>query len=583
MTLVLDAVPLLPQQTNDWDVADQVVADLRAVVGNIADAQEWCARGAGDWSGDTPDAADHAQTTMARDLDVAQAAVESAAAAADVFAEEIGRLKRELETELTPVRATLVEQSETLAGRTATTDAEVAALETDVRTFNGQVATFQSDVDAWRTAVEEAEDAFVRALQAGDTTTEAEGLADSPGRIDPDPLATHLGGLADDPRAARDYWESLTPAQQQALLTQHPDVVGNTDGLPAAVRDDANRASLARDLDYWAKREEDGQLSDPEKEHYAHAQAVQEQVEAYDEEYDPVTGDHLLHLIGYDPDAHSDDGSVIISLGDPDHATHVSTYVPGTTTTASTIGGSVDKSYDVWEGAQEAGAGSVATIVWLDYDAPSIGGLSMDELEDIASVASSDAAADAGGDLSGYLDGLRASRGTDADGEQLPDAHLTLIGHSYGATTSAWAAHDGADVDDLVLLGSPGAPTSTAAELTDANVYVGAAAYDPVSLLGEGVRGGDIPAHHHDPAQESFGAQRIEVADGSYRAQDFLSNHSSYFEGTSLDNVTAIVAGNEPTSVVEGRDGSNYQTLPELVAGAGSRSLGEWLWDELTR
>src|SRR5574340_289316 len=38
------------------------------------------------------------------------------------------------------------------------------------------------------------------------------------------------------------YWSALTAAQQQAIVREHPEWVGNLDGLPAAVRDIANRS-----------------------------------------------------------------------------------------------------------------------------------------------------------------------------------------------------------------------------------------------------------------------------------------------------------------------------------------------------
>lgn len=62
--------------------------------------------------------------------------------------------------------------------------------------------------------------------------------------------------------------------------------------------------------------------------------------------------------------------------------------------------------------------------------------------------------AQAGSDrLAGFLNGMQASREHGAG-----DAHMTLVGHSYGSTTSGMAAtkvHDGV-IDDLVLCGSPG-------------------------------------------------------------------------------------------------------------------------------
>jgi pimeloyl-ACP methyl ester carboxylesterase len=195
-------------------------------------------------------------------------------------------------------------------------------------------------------------------------------------------------------------------------------------------------------------------------------------------------------------------------------------------------------------------------------------------LADVGGVVTPGDAQVGGQRLSDFVDGLRATdRGAPED--------LTLIGHSYGATTAAYAAHDGAAADQYVLLGSPGAPTPTAGQLTHGDVYVGAADYDPVSLLGLGSRGG-VGALGYDPAQESFGATRFDVAPGSYRVEDLFHNHTSYFGGRSLDNITDIATGGDPT-VDAGRSATGdgyYQNLGELLAGSTTTSGGAWLFDQ---
>ena len=64
--------------------------------------------------------------------------------------------------------------------------------------------------------------------------------------------------------------------------------------------------------------------------------------------------------------------------------------------------------------------------------------------------------------MAGFLTGMQASREHGAG-----DAHMSLVGHSYGSTTSGMAAtkvHDGV-IDDLVLCGSPGMGTYNASDL----------------------------------------------------------------------------------------------------------------------
>ena len=132
-----------------------------------------------------------------------------------------------------------------------------------------------------------------------------------------------------------------------------------------------------------------------------------------------------------------------------------------------------------------------------------------------------------------------------------------------------------------MLIGSPGQPVDSAAELTDADVWIGAKDYDPVSLLGHGERGG-VGALGHDPAEDDFGGTRFETGDGSLRIQDLLHNHTSYFAGTSLDNMAHIVTGNDG-SVTEqphrGDPGGEYLTLTELVGASTAASGGEWFYE----
>jgi pimeloyl-ACP methyl ester carboxylesterase len=137
-----------------------------------------------------------------------------------------------------------------------------------------------------------------------------------------------------------------------------------------------------------------------------------------------------------------------------------------------------------------------------------------------------------------------------------------VIGHSYGSTTAAHGAHDhGLDADSLTLIGSPGAGGDDVNSVRDlgmpeGTVYVGAAENDFVTWLG---RDGDL-GMGKDPAQADFGATVFPVAPGPEFHADTVGqgvdNHTSYFDPLrnqqSLDNLTAIVRGDEP-QVIGGR------------------------------
>ncbi|MDR3081274.1 MAG: hypothetical protein LBV60_10185 [Streptomyces sp.] len=52
-----------------------------------------------------------------------------------------------------------------------------------------------------------------------------------------------------DPKQSAEWWKSLTPEQQQSCIALHPEEIGRLDGLPATVRDQANRLVVEQQLD----------------------------------------------------------------------------------------------------------------------------------------------------------------------------------------------------------------------------------------------------------------------------------------------------------------------------------------------
>jgi pimeloyl-ACP methyl ester carboxylesterase len=77
--------------------------------------------------------------------------------------------------------------------------------------------------------------------------------------------------------------------------------------------------------------------------------------------------------------------------------------------------------------------------------------------------------------LAGFLQSVQRNR------------HLTVVAHSYGSTVAGLAvASGGTNVDDLVVLGSPGLGVSSTAQLgmPAARVHVLESSNDPVADLG---------------------------------------------------------------------------------------------------
>ncbi|GAA3656797.1 hypothetical protein GCM10022237_16110 [Nocardioides ginsengisoli] len=257
--------------------AQTLGVDLRGVTVSVKDVQAWAASiaapgwaDASGWAGAAAEAHAHAATCFARRLDVLEAVLDRVVTAADRFEDRLVRL-RQWRLDLVAACATVDD-----AGR----------------------AELRRRIAAWTRAYAAAEAEIVTALC---------GVPVDVDRPDTARLTGELRGLLHAPVALAAWWRRLSRREQEALTTEHPELVGNADGIPVTDRDEANRARLAHD---------GGRL--------ANADDVQEALDDYAPLIDPATGRALTELIGYQPTLHSGDGGVAISFGDPDIADQVS-------------------------------------------------------------------------------------------------------------------------------------------------------------------------------------------------------------------------------------------------------------------
>ena len=195
-------------------------------------------------------------------------------------------------------------------------------------------------------------------------------------------------------------------------------------------------------------------------------------------------------------------------FGDLTTARHVAVVVPGMNNDLNNFtGGDAER---VQHQASQFDPDQVATIQWLGYDTPE------------GATALGTGAAEPGAEaLPQFVEGIRAQRS-----ERL---HWTVIGHSYGSLVTGMAeSSQGLDVDETVLVGSPGVGVDHASDLGDGNVWVGLADWDLVGYSGW---------FGPNPHDKGFGATRFHTGD--------ISGHSSYFnEGSeSLRNIGLITAG----------------------------------------
>ncbi|MCX5398027.1 alpha/beta hydrolase [Streptomyces sp. NBC_00102] len=338
----------------------------------------------------------------------------------------------------------------------------------------------------------------------------------------------------------KEWWSNLPPELRDEYLATYPDIIGNLDGIPALVRDAANRDSLQLLIGKLAGAE-GGEAA----EKLEALRLIDQQLHA------PLKpGDPPMYLLGIGDEGN---GRAIVAYGNPDASKNVAAYVPGLDTglDAKFATNDLKRARDTAIGARYHNPSSAA-IAWLGYDAPQ----SYDGWSSLA-VAGSDRA-DKGGDVfSHFMDGIST---TNQDG----DPHLTAIGHSYGSRTVGSAARETGGipgVSDIVLVGSPGVGVERAEELGlgREHVFVGAAENDPVTKLPSkgrmisGVAGFQFMRNElwfgRDPASAEFGARRFQVDEGPelISSQGFAAAHSNYFsperDAVSAGNIALIVAG----------------------------------------
>jgi hypothetical protein len=300
--------------------------------------------------------------------------------------------------------------------------------------------------------------------------------------------ASDLQGLVardPDPAAVAACFKRLDPDVADALAHERPELVGNLDGAPIPLRYAANAEAIDREI---ARLRADGVSDDDPR------------LRKLRELDDPDR-----HFLLFDP---AGDGRAAEVFGDLTTARHVAVVVPGMDNDLDNFtGGDAER---VQHQASQFDPGQVATIQWLGYDTPE------------GATALGTGAAEPGAEaLPQFVEGIRAQRS-----ERL---HWTVIGHSYGSLVTGMAESSrGLDVDETVLVGSPGVGVDHASDLGDGNVWVGLAQWDLV---------GYSEWHGSNPHDRAFGARRFHTGD--------ISGHSSYFnEGSeSLRNLGLITAG----------------------------------------
>ncbi|WP_205873998.1 toxin glutamine deamidase domain-containing protein [Mycobacterium camsae] len=357
--------------------------------------------------------------------------------------------------------------------------------------------------------------------------------------VSPDELRHHLADKLFGEQRARDnatWWRQLSGEQQRALIDSYPREIGNAEGIPAWARSEANQHELSRLRDELRSRADAGErLSRREAKELRRYDGLRAALKDARVKAARLGGD--VHVLAFDPRAFGGDGRMVVSVGhDPSHADAVSWHVPGYTTTIDKIGLNLDNALNHLESVlRQDPAARVASIAWIGYDSP------QGMFKGVWDVMHTKLASTGGEILHGDLAAFNAGRDAFA-GDGSAFCSNDVFGHSYGSTTTSFAARGGGlttHVRSVTLLGSPGAgPLRHASEFgVGDQVFVASSSRDFVTTFGGRTfhpGGGWLFGRlGMDPAMQAFGATRVTAEFPHYLdllgADGTTATHTAYY------------------------------------------------------
>ena len=385
-------------------------------------------------------------------------------------------------------------------------------------------------------------------------------------------------GLANDadpswsPEEVSVWWALLSESEREALINRDPEKYGNLNGIDMASRAKANdlvlngridaagnrfpgtgllekaqkeydeaKAAIEKDKDsFWGR-----QYSDDEGiERYLNAQNKLNDLLAIKK---ALEGNSDISLVALEFGERGENVRAALAIGDVDNAKHVTTFVPGMTTSCRRSTdlnlGYARNLIDAAENAGGAEKGSVAAVAWMGYEAPP----HPEELD--FSVASTHKAEVGAQKLNGFVTGIHSWRS-----ERGMDVHQSAITHSYGSLTGGFAMRDIGEgvVDDFVYTGSPGSAVNSVGTLgvDPEHTWVSAIPlHDEVQGMGLDWTFGRDPKELEGIGHLSGDATGGDGYNSDPNAGKY-ANHSAYFykakEGQhnySLEDIGQVIAG----------------------------------------
>ena len=383
-------------------------------------------------------------------------------------------------------------------------------------------------------------------------------------------------GLADDadpswsPEEVSVWWALLSDSEREALINKDPEKYGNLNGIDMASRVKANDLVLNGRIDAAGNRIPGTGLLEKAQKEYDEAKA------AYENDKDSFWGrqysddegleryvnarNKLNDLLAIKKALEGEDISLValefgergenvraaLAIGDVDNAKHVTTFVPGMTTSCrKSTDLNLGYARNLIEAAENAGGaekGSVAAVAWMGYEAPP------DPSPEDVSVAFPGKAQAGAEKLNGFLTGIHSWRS-----ERGMDVHQTPVTHSYGSLTGGFAMRDIGEgvVDDFVYTGSPGSAVRSVGTLgvDPEHTWVSAIPlHDEVQGMGLDVNFGRDPKELEGIGHLSGDATGGDGYNSDPNAEKY-ANHSAYFyrakEGQhnySLEDIGKVIA-----------------------------------------
>ena len=337
------------------------------------------------------------------------------------------------------------------------------------------------------------------------------------------------------------WWNSLTEDEKNKIIAEHPEAIGNLDGIAMADRAEANKNRLPgaiedaeRELNDARERKNNSSSSlDPDQ-----RTEVNNDVKSAEQKLkDLLALDRLVNKEGYnlltlDASGAGEDVRAAVASGDVDNAANVVTMVPGISTT---VREGMDGMLKDGENLRDkAGYDNTATVAWLGYDAPR--GIPIMDKDpnpnnshtDYMTAERAEHAAPA---LNGFHEGIHSwhqSQGT--------DPHLTTVDHSYGSlvTGTALTSSKTGVVDAATLYGSPGAHGDS---VHDFNV--------PKDHMYVSRNTGDLVTRMW--LDSEFGPEPDKI-DGMTHISSGSGGHSAYWNNPEfVEDVGQIAAGEDPS------------------------------------